>query len=50
MSPTAKGSATPLAYWSVAAEDVGEDLFKLAELLVAAETSAHRRIKSLQGA
>ena len=50
MSLIAEGGTTPLADRGMANQDIGEDMFELAELLVAAETSAHRWIKSLQGA
>ena len=44
------GDATPLAYWWMATEDVGEDLFELAELVVAAKAPTDRRVERFQTA
>ena len=45
-----KGDAAPFAYSRIATEDVGKDLFEVAELVVAAKAPTDRRVERFQTA
>jgi len=45
-----KGDAAPFPYWWIATEDVGEDLFEVAELVVAAKAPTDRLVERFQTA